>query len=442
MLKHEDFEELCAAAAIGQATPEELARLSAHLAECPACREAYGGFLNLTAYEYASQDHEAELSQSEANQIIASDLFRQRFFERAASEGIVFSSGIERVQNRPKAIPVSFGIRVGLPGPLYRGLAAAGIAVLFLAGGYELGQARLGSRILPNAETHLPSTPANVAPRTEVAMTDTSHLAELAARNEQLEKSVNLLREEIRSQEGQLSHADANLAAAGKTAEQLRTERDNQSTLIQQLQAKLADSEGLLASSRSELTRLQTQTEAKLQANAEEAGRTAVASASRVRELTDKLAEATDALDRERQMLGANRDIRDLIAARNLHIVDVFDTDAKGKTRPAFGRVFFTEGKSLIFYAYDLNEVKLAKATYDFHVWGKKEGPNQQPRNLGIFYSDDNTQKRWVFRLDDPKILNEIDAVFVTVEPPGEKRGRPQGHELMYAYLRAQPNHP
>jgi hypothetical protein len=122
--------------------------------------------------------------------------------------------------------------------------------------------------------------------------------------------------------------------------------------------------------------------------------------------------------------------------------VDVFDTDAKGKTRPAFGRVFFTEGKSLIFYAYDLNEVRLAKASYDFHVWGKKEGPNQQPRNLGIFYSDDATQKRWVFRLDDPKVLNEIDAVFVTVEPPGEKRGRPQGHELMYAYLRAQPNHP
>jgi hypothetical protein len=86
--------------------------------------------------------------------------------------------------------------------------------------------------------------------------------------------------------------------------------------------------------------------------------------------------------------------------------------------------------------------VKLAKADYDFHVWGKREGSNQQPRSLGIFYSDDNTQKRWVFRLNDPKILNEIDAVFVTVEPPGEKRGHPQGHQLMYAYLRAQPNHP
>jgi len=109
-------------------------------------------------------------------------------------------------------------------------------------------------------------------------------------------------------------------------------------------------------------------------------------------------------LNRERDLLTADRDIRELMAARNLHIADVFDTDAKGKTRPALGRIFFTEGKSLISYAYDLNDNRVQNAGYNYRVWGKKEGRGQQAKSLGIFYSDDKQQKRWVFKYDDPKV--------------------------------------
>ncbi len=45
------------------------------------------------------------------------------------------------------------------------------------------------------------------------------------------------------------------------------------------------------------------------------------------------------------------KDIRNMMAARNLHIVDVVDTDSKGRTKAAFGRVFFAEDKQLVFYA-------------------------------------------------------------------------------------------
>jgi len=167
-----------------------------------------------------------------------------------------------------------------------------------------------------------------------------------------------------------------------------------------------------------------------------------VADRTRIRELTEQLAEQSSALDREREMLAANRDIRDLMAARNLHIADVFDTDTKGKTRASFGRVFFTEGKSLIMYAYDLNDHRVQDAGYHYRVWGKKEGPGQAARSLGIFYSDDKTQKRWVFKYDDPKVLSEIDSVFVTLEPPGKNSTEPKGEKFLYAYLRNQPNHP
>jgi len=61
--------------------------------------------------------------------------------------------------------------------------------------------------------------------------------------------------------------------------------------------------------------------------------------------------------------------------------------------------------------------------------------------NLGIFYVDNTTHKRWVLKFDDPKSLDQIDAVFVTVEPKGGSR-KPSGKQLLFAYLRVEPNHP
>jgi hypothetical protein len=75
-------------------------------------------------------------------------------------------------------------------------------------------------------------------------------------------------------------------------------------------------------------------------------------------------------------------------------------------------------------------------------VWAKQEGSDKQVRSLGIFYSDDKAQRRWVFKCNDPKILGEIDSVFVTLEPADSDPTHPQGQNLMYAYLRGQPNHP
>src|SRR5260370_2181084 len=140
--------------------------------------------------------------------------------------------------------------------------------------------------------------------------------------------------------------------------------------------------------------------------------------------------------------MGARNTVTGLRVARNLHIVEVVDTDPGGKSRPAFGRIFFTEDKSLIFYAYDLNEQKMQKANYQYQIWAKKEGPNRRPLRLGLFYSDDKTQRRWMFRYDDPKILREIDSVFVTFERSDNDPSHLAGPSLMYAYLRDLPHHP
>jgi hypothetical protein len=50
----------------------------------------------------------------------------------------------------------------------------------------------------------------------------------------------------------------------------------------------------------------------------------------------------------------------------------------------------------------------------------------QQALDLGIFYEDNASRKRWVLKFDDAKALAQIDAVFVTVGPHGRSL-RPSG---------------
>ena len=128
------------------------------------------------------------------------------------------------------------------------------------------------------------------------------------------------------------------------------------------------------------------------------------------------------------------------MGARNLHIIDVADVDSQGTRRP-FGRVFYTEGKSLIFYAYDLEKKRKPLGKYSFQAWGQRESKAGSVQSLGVFFADDQTQNRWVLKYDDPSVLAEIDAVFVTIEPKGGSM-KPIGQQLMYAYLKANPNHP
>ena len=84
----------------------------------------------------------------------------------------------------------------------------------------------------------------------------------------------------------------------------------------------------------------------------------------------------------------------------------------------------------------------MQRANYQYRIWAKREGADRQVKSLGMFYSDDKAQRRWVFKCEDPQVLGEIDSVFVTLEPANSDPPRPKGPNLMYAYLRGQPNHP
>jgi hypothetical protein len=161
---------------------------------------------------------------------------------------------------------------------------------------------------------------------------------------------------------------------------------------------------------------------------------------ARITELSDKLRVASATLDMERQLTAAGKDVRELLAARQLHVIDVRDTDPNGNPGKAFGRVILTEGKSLTFYAFDLNENKGGDAKRSFQVWAAADAGNNSAHSLGFLHVDAKAQGRWVLKVDDPELVKKLNSVYVTSEPAnGSKQA--SGQKMLYAYL-GNANHP
>jgi hypothetical protein len=419
VLKHEHFEELCAAASIGQATGEELLQLEQHVAECDACHEAYFVYLQVAAKEFVAAKQDPTLSPEDAQECLNSELFTRRFFDRAEREGIVFSPEVD--QNIKLPAPISFAFS-RQPSWQMPALAMAAALLLFLV--VSIGHQRW--KIAPQP----PNTPVIAA---QVIAGDV-RIAELSAANLGLQRQLDRLSAELRTADDRLVASERDLKATSLDRRMLATDRDSLGMQLEQVQRELAKSEAAAANALKEAG-AQRQHAGDIEAKL-------ISDQVNLHDIEQDLKDKSAALDQEHQLLSLGHDVTDLMGARNLHIVDVVDTDPRGKSRPVFGRIFFTEGKSLIFYAYDLNEAKMQKANYQYQVWAKKEGQDRQAQRLGIFYSDDRAQRRWVFKCDDPKILREIDSVFVTFGRPDSDPSHPEGSSLMYAYLRGQPNHP
>jgi hypothetical protein len=421
-MKHEYFREICAAASIGQATAEELFELEQHLAECRPCQQAYFDYLNLAAEEFTKANSCPDLPLQTARESLNSELFTRRFFERAEREGIQFSVDVAREVRQLTPIAQS-GQR---PAVLWTG--ARRIAATLLVG------AALWSAYLYGGRSERRLLEANPIERRPIVASENLEDRILQSReiNRRLESQIDGVSTELRKATEQVRATEVELHSSLEDRRRLNSEKSALETQLEALKEALAQSQSLVSNAQREAAEHRERTSV-LEA-------TLIADDIKISTLSDELAEQSVSVEKERQLLALGHDVSDLMGARNLHIVDVVDTDPRGKTRPAFGRIFFTEGKSLVFYAYDLNEVKIQKANYQYRIWAKQEGADKQIRSLGIFYSDDKAQRRWVFKCDDPKILSVIDSVFVTLEPTNSDH--PRGPNLMYAYLWGQPNHP
>jgi hypothetical protein len=423
---HEKFRKLSALANSGTLSSSELLELEAHLSTCHQCREIHREYQFLAtvgmpflATTHPSLEEDAHWDDSQVRRRL---LFRVRKQPSAANP-------LEDSLFRQKVLYPYF-----LGSATRQWITGALAACLFVT--VSLASYHLGRATHDTAKQPLLSIQEKVRDLAVQKSSADDLLQKQAARIIQVEeRSIRQQQEVSRLQAALhiLEQRSVQLLAAKSESEgrvlSVSRERDSLTAQLQQAEQSYRSAQVELASLRVEYDR------ARLRMTALETKNDDLAASNRG--LEQKLTD-TD------RLLASDRDIRELMGARKLYIADVFDVDSGSHTRKPFGRIFYTQKKSLIFYAFDLDRQPGVRNTSIFQVWGQKDAEltkNTHASNLGILYVDGESNRRWVLRLDDPKQLADIDAVFVTVEPPGGSP-KPTGKPLLYALLRKEANHP
>jgi hypothetical protein len=427
--EHEKFKRLCALAASSSLAPLELAELQAHLQACEDCREVFLQYRALSTYGMSSLADGYVERRNLANWDEASAL--QRVMQRVQAErqvAVTEKVSVPARANRWRGIATH---------PLTLSALAACLIVVVGFGSYRFGAAgrtQLAANLAPTLLT-LPAADGLRKPSEEKRAADEAREAQ--------GKKLELLRLETSDRERELVRLRGALSALEERANQLvETGAQTQAQLKTLSQQRDALNVQLQAVSRAYDTQ-----KSELVSLLDERDRTALHSntlEAKIDDLTAMNRDQERRLKDAEQYLSSDRDIRELMGARKLYIADVFDVDGSSRTQRPFGRVFYTQGKSLIFYAFDLDREPGVVNASAFQVWGQREAPQGEqasPMNLGILYKDNETNRRWVMRFDEPKQLAEIDAVFVTVEPRGGSH-KPTSKPFLYALLRNEANHP
>jgi hypothetical protein len=427
---HAYFDRLCVMAAVNETSPEENERLAEHARTCAACRQAIGQYEQIAAQVYA---------------------------EAPLRAGAGFGDAAEE-QERAKAallaqvtctinLPLKNGDRGGAQKWRRKALAGAGsrmfaqagwavAAMLLVALAGAATQSWMTKRQAREVDARTASlqkemqelrgelsrvrTSAGVAGTNSEAVQEALDAKRLQAANELLRKSL-------------VSTEEARHREAGELAQLQERMRLLQSSL-DGLQASSAGLESDRAGLSERVANLTTE----LRKSQEEMARVS----ARNEELSQVALTKVRYAEQQQKLLATDHDVTNILGARSLHILTVYDVSGEGEFERPFGRIFYTEGKSLIFYAFDLDKQKGLKRGAIFQAWGQKgEGKKEDPRTLGVFYMDDPAQNRWVLKVDDSRVLSRIDYVFVT--DGARKEGvRPKGKPLLSTSLTVAANQP
>jgi hypothetical protein len=416
---------------------DEQKRLQQHLAVCASCRKA------LRQYESIVRDVIPAIAATEAPEeapLTAGDCSQEKaekaLFERLAREE---QEQVDRTDRRNGSLYFPHRILPSSSESTWRNvwmLYVAGI-LLFVAIGfftYRIGVRRATDAVTtPGPQPSQPVlSPAQASVQEELS--DAGHDREVTrAEIAQRDKMITDLRRQLARESAAI---DELKAAQTQLESSLRAGDATKQDLSEQ-KAALADK---LESAEKSSHALEERLDSLAQQSAQDRAR-AKSSEATVHELTQQLQEQQAAVEQRDGLLAHDRDIRDVIGARDLYIAEIYDVAGTGETKKPYGRVFYTRGKSLIFYAYDLDQQTEVKRASAFQAWGRRGPDLQRAVNLGIFYEDNGARKRWILKCDDPKTLAQIDAVFVTVEPQGGSH-RPSSKTLLFASLKIDPNHP
>ncbi len=308
MSEHERFEELASLAAVGELSPEEHGEFLRHKESCSKCREIVAETSSIAAVAFLAGGPRDE------------------------------DPAVENERHHRVREAIAQRLPVVVPMPHSRGrrlVVASGVAAAFVLG-IGLGSVVAGhkERIVssPEATTNTARTVVDHPAEAVAAQGGAAHFQALAA---DLQKQIEQARSENRGLRDKLSASDRHASELESRLGVVEQQSNGQAQDVAQARDDLN-------AARADLSKAQ------VLASSNQA--TTDALQYKLADREARLTEVTASLDREREMLSAGREVRDIMGARDLHIVDVIDRDGKGRPRKAFGRAFYTQGKSLIFY--------------------------------------------------------------------------------------------
>ncbi len=420
---NEWYEELCALAAIGELSSSELEELQHHMALCVDCRELYADFRRLSADDLGTVAvlKTSEPATAEAGLAINEDELLTRLLDRTRREPAPLRrASALRPSEAGRISARSHSLRqiihwLQRPALSYGTVALLLCAVATIAG-FRIREVQL--------------TPALQDLRAQVEIWKNR-----SAAAEAKEKSVS-----AELQQKQSAHEDLKrlLAEMQVKYTQLENERSGYLGEMTVVRAQLADrsreAEAARVSDADKGKRL-----AELEARLRDLNQHAEQQETIITNLKNKLWEEASRGNEAQNFDDA--EARDLFGARDLHIVDVYDVASSSQTRRTYGRVYYVAKKLLIFYAFDLQDKKHNRIAAGFQAWGYRQPNEASPQNLGLFTLDDGVENRWVLKVNNPRVLERIDAVFVTLENP-DGSPSPRGRRILYANLAGPANHP
>jgi hypothetical protein len=400
MTDHSHYEELAALAAGSQLTGEELTDFQRHAETCAECKRAFAEFQAIVHLGLP-------LTESPFRQRMNILTSRpdpgatERFIRRASLEGIAFSPELRKA-------PSSSRPRFLLAGATACALAAIVSVVFILSHPRGASGPQLSNQ---------PSAPEATVARLE--QTNAEQQREL----DDLRNQLATLSAVSGSQPADRHPSPTNATQAAShdagTAVATQAQENTQEKELEETKAELAALKKARASDYASI----------------------VADQVEIKDLSNELKTAkANAANTQSQLATAGGDVSGVMGARHLHVVDVRDAGPDGKPGKAFGRVFLTEGKSLVFYAFDLDNSGKKNSRKTYQVWGETGAGAGSLRSLGFLNVDSKSQQRWVLKSNDAAAFKQINSLFVTEEPQGGA-SKPSGQRMLFAYL-GEANHP
>jgi len=439
--RHRRFEEMCTLAATGQLGGPQMCELNEHIAKCNSCRK----FLQSVAQVSVRVMAVLAEDRVPAGDVVPPEGMRARFLARITAEEqngkpaprpqpvLIQKPALispearyenatrteNTVPSRVRWVPLRF---------LWRPAEVIVVCLIIGTAGFYAGKNIAERRSQPPAQA-ISSTGG---------LPHGSTSPDRADRVSQSEPQKPAMQSQLSILQSKLVVAEARQR---ELSDKLRETNDRFSTLTMQSE----DEQRLLTQqeqqARGQVSLLQGEVE-KLRWQLDESKARLTAQQRESEERKARLEETEFSRQRELDLRSAKSEIGELVAARNLHIVDVYDADSGGKRQRSFGRVFYIEGKALVFYAYELEDPRKLNANVVFHVWGEKAGLKETIHSLGILHNDDANHGRWAMTFDDSQVLAQINSVFVTAEVANKHYHEPHGKKVLYAYFGSQPNHP